>query len=283
VQPDGTGRELGRNYQGGVVLAHTVLGLRNDERGFLALDELDAEGRVLNSAVTESGVTYNVEASAIAYVTDDELIVRWADGVARLGDVGDATPVRLVGGPDCTEGVAQCAVYVNDELGGAHVITNAGARQQVAGDPLRVTDVAEDGRIAMVTSYTEQPEPGSCSSVLTPGTTRQIHSSCDFTYGRFSPDGALLSASHPYLDGFGMGWLAILDAETGGELARYESGSGGITGSVWEDDTHLLVTSWEDGRWRVTRLGSDGSEVVVLGPTRGGDAKPAYAVLGEGF
>ena len=146
-----------------------------------------------------------------------------------------------------------------------------------------MTDVAEDGRVSMITGYTELPEPGSCSSVVAPGTTTEIHGSCDYTFGSFSPDGELLSATHPYLDGFGMGWLAVLDAVTGAELARYDSGSGGITSSVWEDDDHLLITSWEDGRWQVTRLGSDGATEVVLGPTPGSDVDPAFAVLGRGF
>lgn len=283
VLPDGSVREVAPGYVGGAVLGDTLLGLRNDDAGFLALDELDEAGRVMNTVVTESGITFNAEESAIAYVTDGELIVRWDDGVADLGEVSGATPVRLVGGPDCTTGVATCAVYVNDERGGARVITNTGADPSVAGDPRSVTDVAVDGRVSMVTDHTEVPEPGSCSSVVASGSATEIHGSCDYTFGTFSPDGALLSASHPYLDGFGLGWLAILDAGTGAELTRYESGTGGITSSVWEDDDHVLITSWEEGRWQVTRLASDGATEVVLGPTPGSDVDPTFAVLGQGF
>ena len=80
-----------------------------------------------------------------------------------------------------------------------------------------------------------------------------------------------------------MGWLAILDAVTGAELARHEPGSGGITGSVWEDASHLLITSFENEQWRVTRLGVDGSTEIVLGPTPGSDVDAPFAVLGQGF
>jgi hypothetical protein len=274
ILPDGSVRELARDYDGGAVLGDTLLGLRNDDGGFLVLDELDGEGQIANTVVTQSGITFNPDESAIAYVTGGELIVRWEDGVTSLGDVGAAVPVRLVGGPDCTADVAPCRVYVNDELGGSRVVTNAGEAHAVVGDPRRVTDVAADGRVSVITSVTEVPEPGSCSAVT---------ESCAYTYGTFSPDGSLLSATHPYRDGFGDGWRAILDAETGEELARHESGSGGITSSVWEDDTHLLITSYERGRWRVTRLGTDGSTEVVLGPVRGGDLEAPFSVLGEAF
>jgi len=237
----------------------------------------------VNTVVTESGITFNADESAIAYVTGDELIVRWEDGAAELGEVGDAAPVRLVGGPDCTEGVDRCEVFVNDELGGARVVTNTGASQPVPGDPLSVTDVAEDGRASLITSYTELPEPGSCSSVVAPDTKAEIHGSCDYTFGRFSPDGRLLSASHAFQDGWGDAWHAILFADTGAELARYRPRGGGVMSSVWEDDTHLLITSFEDEQWRVTRLGADGATEVVLGPTPGSDVEPTYAVLGAGF
>jgi hypothetical protein len=282
ILPDGSVRELARDYDGGAVLGGTLLGLRNDDSGFLVLDELDGRGQVANTVVTQSGITFNPDESAIAYVADGELIVRWEDGATSLGDVGGATPVRLVGGPDCTGGGEPCRVYVNDERGGSRVITGTTAPGPVAGDPLSLADVAADGRLSMMTSVTDFPEPGSCSTVTTRGGT-PIVDSCEYTYGTFSPDGSLLSGTHPYRDGFGDGWRVILDAATGRELARYESGSGGITSSVWEDDTHLLITSYEDDRWRVTRLGVDGSTEVVLGPVKGGDVDPAYAVVGEAF
>ena len=106
VLPDGSVRDVAPGYVGGAVLGDTLLGLRNDDTGFLALDELDDAGQVMNTVVTESGITFNADESAVAFVTDDALIVRWEDGVADLGEVSGATPVRLVGGPDCTAGVA---------------------------------------------------------------------------------------------------------------------------------------------------------------------------------
>jgi hypothetical protein len=280
VLPDGTGRDLPERYQGGAVLGETFLGLRTDDTGFLVLDELDAEDDIVDSVVLDTGLTQNLDGSAIAYVTDGELVVRWEDGEAGFGSFGPVSPVRLVGGPVCTEGESTCTVYFNDERGDPAVAVNHGAVNGVAGDPRTVTDVAEDGRISMITRVSELPEPGACSAVYDQSAGEQLHGTCDYTFGRFSPDGSLLSATHPYRDGFGDAWRAILDAATGEELARYEPPSGAITSSVWEDDGHLLITSWEEGRWKVTRLGVDGSTEVVLGPARAGQQNPAYAILG---
>jgi hypothetical protein len=282
VLTDGSVRELPRAYQSAVVLGDTALGLRTADDGVLLLEELDDEGAVVETTEIDSGVTYNADESAIAYVTDGELVARWEGGQASFGEQPGATPVRLVGGPDCTEGVNTCTIYFNTERGGSAVAVNHGAVNGVAGDPVAVTDVAEDGRVAMITAVNELPEPGSCSAVFDPASGERVHDTCDHTFGRFSPDGSLLSATHPYRDGFGDGWRSILDAETGEELARYE-GEGGITRSVWEDDDHLLITSWEEGEWRVTRLGADGTTEVVLGPEKGKDHEPTYAVLGAAF
>ena len=191
--------------------------------------------------------------------------------------------MRLVGGPDCAEAVATCSVYVNDELGGTRVVTNTGADERVTESPENVTDVDTEAGLLSVNRPTDANlEPGSCSTLTDRQYGEELQQICDYTYGSISPGGRYLSATHGYQDGFGDGWHAILDARTGKELARYE-GEGGITRSVWEDDDHLLVTSWEDGKWRVTRLGADGSTEVVLGPEKGKDYEPTYAVLGEAF
>lgn len=280
---DGTEVALPEDYQGGAVLEGTVFGLRSDGSGFLVLDQLDQGGEVADSVTLDSGLARNVDGTALAYVTDGELVVRWDDGQTSLGEVGRLHPVRLVGGPGCEESGPPCEVYLNDELGGDRVVTSDGDNRPVEGDPVSVTDVSSDGRLSLITGVSELPEPGACSAVRDPEADREVHASCDYTFGIFSADGGLLSATHAYQDGFGDGWHAILDAETGEELARYESSSGGITSSVWEDSRHLLVTSYEDGRWRLTRLGADGSTETVLGPTRGAEDEPPFVVLGDPF
>jgi len=283
TMPDGERHTLPAAYQGGAVLGDTVLGLHHDEGGFQVLDELGEDGEVVGSVTLDSGLTQNLDGSAIAYVTDGELVVRWEDDETEMGSFGPVWPVRLVGGPDCTEGVNTCTVFFNDERGEPAVAVNHGAVNGVAGNPRSVADVTADGRISMITGLNDEPERGACSAVYDQGAGERVHETCDYTYGTFSPDGRLLAATHAYQDGFGDGWRAILDADTGEELARYESPSGGITSSTWEDDEHLLITSWEDGEWKVTRLGADGSADVVLGPTRAGDQDPPYVVLGASF
>ena len=64
-------------------------------------------------------------------------------------------------------------------------------------------------------------------------------------------------------------------------MARYEAGQGGaVYYSLWEDPEHLLVLSYEEGAWLVTRLGIDGSTETALPAVEGTQEKPAYILLG---
>ena len=147
-----------------------------------------------------------------------------------------------------------------------------------APDAVAVTDAAVDGRLAVVSSV-DLAAGGACSAILDGTTTAE---SCDFTYGRFSPDGEHLSASPAYESGIGDVFAAILDAD-GQEVARFEPARGDfVWSSTWEDSSHLLVTTYDyDAGWSVVRLGTDGSQEVALGPSSNGDdVTPAYVVLG---
>ncbi len=281
--PNGAEVSLPRAYDGGAVLGTTVLGLRNDN-GDLLLDVLGEDLQVEETVPLDSGFAHNAEGSAIAYVTRGELVVRSESGVTSFGEVPTGlVPVRLVGGPDCTEGAATCAVYLNDQAEGApRVVTDAGEVNDVAGDPVEVTDAAEDGRIALVTSV-DLSAGGACSAVVASNGGKQLFGTCDHTAGQFSPGGGHLSAAPAYQSGIGDTYAAILDPATGGEVARVEPGRGGfVRDSTWEDAEHLLVTTYSyDEGWSVVRLGVDGSQEVALGPDASGDdMTPSFVVLG---
>ncbi len=286
--PDGTELELppaGREktYVGGAVLGDHALVLRfNGSNGEYLLDRLDSDGEVTESVPVDGGIARNPEGSAIAYATGGELVIEWSNGQTNLGPIGRPDLVRLLGGPDCTLGADDCVVYFHDGRT-PRFRNNSGEEAEVSGDLLKVLDVTYDDRIAVLTRIYERPEPGSCSEVRDVQTQDVVFETCQHTLGRFSPDGAHISGLPSYLDGIGSGYAAILDAETGDELVRFEPEDGFVRNAIWEDDSHLLVTAYDAGAWSVTRLGLDGSVELALGPSTATDEMtPAYTVLGTG-
>lgn len=279
--PDPVQGRLPETYQGGAVVGDTVFGVRSDDSGTLVLDQLDAQLRVSETVPLDSGPVPNLEGDAIAYVSEGELTIRWEEGSTSLGEVGPVEVVRLVGGPDCTLGADDCVVYYNDGQT-PRFLNNSGEGAEVSGSPLSVTDVDDERRTAMLTEVTD--EPGSCGRVFDWQSQEATFTTCEYSLGRFSPDGSHLSATQPYEDGFGDAFHAILDPESGAELARYEAAQGGaVYYSVWEDPEHLLVLSYEDGAWLVTRLGIDGSTETALPPVEGSQEEPAYVLLAATF
>lgn len=279
--PDGDEVQLPERYLGGSVLGDTVFGIRSDDSGNLVLDRLDEQRDVAETVPLDSGIVPNLEGDALAYVSQGTLTIRWEDGATDLGRVGPVQLVRLVGGPDCTLGADDCVVYYNDAET-PRFLNNSGEGAAVSGEPLSVKDADDERRVAMLTEVTD--EPGSCGRVFDQQSQAEAFSTCDYTLGRFSSDGSLLSATQSYEDGFGDAFHAILDSESGAELARYEPGQGGaVYSSVWEDADHLLVLSYEDGAWLVTRLGADGSTEVALPRVEGSQEEPAYVLLGATF
>ena len=308
VDPDATGSEIGlpylggrtltlptgeevqlpSGYSGGAVLDGTVFTLRQDPAGeryeLSRLDRLGDVSEVLPLA--SQGFVTNAGSTALAYVrADGHLAVRGPDAeAADLGDVssyGVVQPVALVGGPDCPEVAETCVVWFNDSQGGAWVADGTGGVTEAPGSPVAVTDVAEDGRVASVTSV-DLAAGGACSAVTDPDG-EQVFETCDHTLGRFAPGGAHLSAAPAYESGIGDTFAAVVDAD-GTEVARYEAPRGDfVRDSAWEDPEHLLVTtySYEEG-WSVVRLGVDGSTETALGPDDStGDTRPAFTVLGS--
>jgi hypothetical protein len=115
-------------------------------------------------------------------------------------------------------------------------------------------------------------EPGSCSAVVVAATGHQRWETCDYTLESFSPDGRYVIGTDDYHDGIGGTTVAILDAIDGTVLAEYSTRDIGFTGSsVWETNSTVLVTTYQDGLWYALRLGLDGTVTQALDPVRAGD------------
>lgn len=264
--PTGEVVPLGGRVDGGAVVGATIFVLEGNR-----LVELDAEGGIAGSTrITEAGFATGPDRSAIAYVRadDGQLVVQ--DGAGTLTELGVqeglVDPVAVVG----------TTVYFNRGDGSTGVASTG----DVLGRPdaQELTDVSSEGLISVITSATQ--EAGACSAVMDGST--PVHESCDYTYGRFSPDGEHLSAHPSQQSGYGDQWVAILDA-SGAEVARWEQPrDGGIWWSTWEDPAHLLVTTYTyDQGWSIVRLGVDGTSETALGPDdTTDDFTPAFVVLG---
>ena len=283
VMPDGTRIELPGAYDGATpVSGDVVLAVRVDDDGNATLDRVEDGTVVQSEELAGGGLAPNADGTAVAYVrADGELVVESAAGQFPMGSHGQGQPVRLLGGPDCSS-AGDCTVFL-DLPDGSVAVDSSGEADELPGDPLAVEDAsAATGRVAMQMSVDEL-EPSSCSRVVGDnGFGETVFRTCDVTPDRFSPAGTHLSAGPSYRSGIGDSLVAILDAETGEELARYMPENGFITHAVWEDDAHLLVLThdWGTGQWTVIRLASDGSIEDALGPVAGGEMKRPWQLVG---
>ncbi len=277
---DGSTVELDRAYVGGTTIGSTFLGVRNDE-GLLSIDEVAGDGVVADSVDAWSYPVANADHTVAAYITrDGGLAFQSDDGgmsySARLSD-GDSI-VALAGGPACAEALDGCAAYVAHGDGSATDVVEDGRTTPIPGT-VKVNDVSTDGLVAAQISSTDD---GSCSAVLDrsgDGDPTPVFETCEATLFDFSPDDAHLSGSSAYLDGIGLGYVTILDATDGSEVARYSPEAGFVRDSVWQDPDHLLVNAYEGGQWRVLRLGVDGTVDQVLASSEGDDMTPAFTLL----
>jgi hypothetical protein len=278
---DGATVELATRYDGGTELGTDLLAVRNDG-GSLAVDVVDGNGTVVESFATWSYPVANADHTTAAYVAaDGTLMTRWADGEVALGEglVDGDSVAAVTGGPNCFEEVDGCRVFVNHGDGSAPEAMDSHGIPDAAlpGAALRINDVTASGLIAAQTSSSGA---GSCSAVYDQAARRNLAETCDYSFDQFSPDGAYLSGTDAYRDGLGQGYVVILDAATGDEVARWEATQGLASSWVWEDETHLLVNAYEQGEWRLYRLGVDGSTEQVRYSDEGDDLTPAFTLLG---
>jgi hypothetical protein len=136
----------------------------------------------------------------------------------------------------------------------------------------------------LVSGQLSSQDDGSCWAVRRVTDGHDLWRTCDFSLGRFSPDGRLVVGYSAYRDGAGDSELAVLDAHTGRVLAHWKSTrrSQAIAQRVtWENDDTLLATVFQAGAWSMMRLGDDGELTTALGPEQGDlDRSPWSFVAG---
>ena len=277
---DGSSVELDEAYFSGVELGDQLLASSNDG-GNWTVDVIETDGSVTESFdVLSLPPVANDENTAVAYVaTDGTLMTRWADGEVAMGDglVDGDSVAALAGGPDCNEEADGCVVYVEHGDGSTpEQYDSHGIVDEPVPGAYAFNDASIDGRIAV---QTDSSDAGSCSAVYEVGGAEAFET-CTYSFDDFSPDGTHLSGTDAYRDGLGQNYVVILDSTNGDEVARWEATEGFARNWVWEDADHLLINAYEQGEWRVHRLGVDGSTEQVLSSAEGDEMTPAFTLVG---
>ncbi len=277
---DGSVVELDEAYFSAVELGDQLVATSNTD-GRLNVDVIDADGGVADSFEALSYPAANADHTTVAYIAiDGTLMTRWSDGEVAMGEgfVDGDTVAGLTGGPDCHEVVDGCVVFINHGDGSpAELLDSHGIRDLAMPGALKLNDVSSSGLLA---AQTESTDLGSCSVVFDRSANDNVFKTCDATLFAFSPDGRHITGSSAYLDGIGPAYVTILDATDGTELARLTPTKGFVRESVWEDPDHALVTTYEQGEWRIFRLGVDGSSEQVLASSDGDEGTPPFTLLG---
>ena len=277
---DGSTVELDTRYDGGTELGDDLLAVRQDDRARLIIDVIDSEGGVMESLDALSYPVAGADEAAAAYVDrDGDLAIYTGDGnsFSMASGFVDGDSVVAVTGDGCAAGGANCQVFISHGDGSdPESVSSEGVRVVVAPGAYKLNDVSPEGLVAAQTSFSDA---GSCSSVTEPDGA-PVFETCAYSFENFSPDSTYVSGTDAYRDGIGQSYVVILDAATGDEVARWDGTDGFARNWVWEDETHLLIVAYEQGEWRVHRLGVDGSTDVVLASTKGDDVTPPFVLLG---
>jgi hypothetical protein len=251
---------------------------------------VEAGGRTFGPYPSSYGLAVNAVGTAVAWSTDEGDVTVWADGGEEPFTVASFGPtypqVAAVTGTDCLSGKASdCEYFVshsNTETGEQESVRISGDGALADVDPehsiLAVRDATDSGLVLGITEFDDM-RPGTCSVVVDPAVSGStpLLSTCDYALDEFSPDGSYVLASNSYGDGIGSTTIAIF--ETAGERRAYRDNTAAkditfYNSAVWEDDTHVLFTLFQDGQWSMVRMDVTGAMELAIGP-RPGEAEKA--------
>ena len=245
---------------------------------------VDAGGQTFGPYPSSSGLARNAAGSAVAWATDEGDVMTWQDGYAEPNTLPSAglqgMRVAAVTGDGCVNGktAGDCLVYVsgsdqNGEPRSLAVGRGGTSTVDPEGSILAVRDATDSGRVLGITEFDDM-RPGTCSVVLDPaqsGSTPLLDT-CDYALDEFSPDGSYVLASDTYGDGIGSGTIAVF--ETDGDRLSYRNNRSSedltfYNSAVWEDETHVLFTLFQDGKWSIVRMDVDGAMEFAVAPQPG--------------
>jgi hypothetical protein len=248
-----------------------------DRNGLSYLEIQDVDGTFHDPVRIDAAINVNPSHSIAAWLTPSGQVMVWQGFASEPRPLGDPIPgsdVRLgpISGDDCS---LACTVTVNVHDGGMQPweVSDSGSHPLLDGGFLDVRDVSEAGLSIGLTKATDF---STCSKLLGGGEL-QGFSTCKNQLAAFSPDGQLILAWPGYFDGIGPGGLAMYDLEGKRLFERSATAEAQsyYLGEVWEDETHVLAPTYQDGKWALVRVASDGSMEYAIAPTKGPyDASP---------
>ena len=270
--PDGDEASATRHYDAIARAGDAWLALWRDDQGRSFVDLVERGGIVVDTRRATDTLAESHDGSIAVYgtpdgntvsfsSTDDNLVVTGPDA-AKPG----ANPVAVLGSGTCKEAEPEgggCTVFFNDNgtNPAGYYASSHGISDQVA-DLRSVGGVSKDGWVDGVVSADDF---GSCSVMLDQDAREQWRT-CDYTLGRFSPDGKYVLGHPAYRDGIGDGSVAILDARSGKVLVDYKNdrqAQAFINNAVWDTDGTVLATVFARGSWSLLRLTPQGDLSLV--------------------
>jgi hypothetical protein len=196
----------------------------------------------------------------------------------RVPVTGTAHAVT-VAGENCKEGEGDpgtgCSIAVN----GPHRAFYTSSHGIVDTVPHLVQTTTGRGRwLGGITSLSDF---GSCSAMLRSWKVRWR--TCDNQLSDIAPDNRHVLGTPAYADGFGPNVLDVLATADGTVARTFTYARNGHSATyfdeVWEDAQHVLVVTYQDGRWAVVRLGVDGSMEYAVAPRTGSmDARSPFVL-----
>ena len=228
-----------------------------------------------------SSLARTADGSAAAWVGLDGTVMLWrpgADEPVALGDSGlQGALIQALTG-DCTEG-GTCEAWVSGGQGPEATATSVRVDQDGGVSPADpsgtvslVKDVTASGQLVGVS---ERRDYESCSSLVSlAAPDASTWKTCKNTLDTFSPSGAYVAASDSFHSGDLNGAIAIYDTATGKATASRVALAGGsafYAYFVWEDDSHVLFSAYQDEKWSIVRMGVDGAMEYAVPPAALGD------------
>ena len=268
----------------------TAVYLTRDGRGQAHVEVTDSGGMQHGPYQAEDGLAMDPSGAAATWVSPDGQVHAWVATDTTPTTI--ATPVPGVGPQvdgmvgTCSVG-APCRVLVRttDEQTGevTDQIASSDGTVEVADPSGRFVTVADLASSGLLTGYTRIGGSDSCSAVAPP-TGPVAWETCDHSLLAFSPGATSVSADVVFRSGLGTSVFAAYDAANGDLLFEHRSTAktqAFVLGSVWEDDTHLLATTFQGGMWYVVRFDVNGSMELAVPATKGDDVQAPFVLAGQ--
>lgn len=258
----------------------------------VVVDQLDAEGRVVQSHVTASDafpapVAVSADGSVGAWTTPEGEVVVWdADGRTAIaekdnsaGEIGAVAAV--VGSGPCAQN--GCSVLVNSFSGDEPGLWyHSDGSTTALPDSIRFVGAQSiEGLLSVVTDVPADTGLRFCDGVYDPADEAYVWESCDGPVESFSPEGtwAMVNQSDGNEAKPAAYW--VLNARTGERQGTLTAAGGNLNTAisqvVWEDDEHYLMNVRnKDGNWVVLRGDLEGNLTQALPPIPGGKGEEFY-------